>query len=283
MTKYQYDPFGQLIGQDGKTNTNYLYTNQEYDQESELYYYNARYYNPRLGRFISRDPFLGRDGDSVSRNGYSYVKNNPLKYVDPSGEFEECSVYDQPEKYLGKTIGQWNDTIESAQENLNFVGDLLTFGMFSNAFDRAEQASQRMIDEGVNFSTVGNTIYQVGMGTVGAGGGALMTGMTAGELKLMATPFFATKAIEQESKIIAPQGYKFTQNKYSPNFSNYPESTFQFKGQPVENVVSGLKSGKINPTQLPIDYIERNGTKNILNTRSTVANSLAGTEPVFVD
>src|SRR3989339_725098 len=44
ITKYQYDPFGQLIGQDGKTNTNYLYTNQEYDQESELYYYNARYY-----------------------------------------------------------------------------------------------------------------------------------------------------------------------------------------------------------------------------------------------
>ena len=81
--------FGQLIGQDGKSTTNYLYTNQEYDQESELYYYNARYYNPRLGKFISRYPFLVRDGDTLSRNGYTYVKNNPLKYVDPSGGVEE--------------------------------------------------------------------------------------------------------------------------------------------------------------------------------------------------
>lgn len=95
VTKYEYDPFGQLIGQDGFTNTNYLYTGQEYDQESDLYYYNARYYNPRLGRFITRDPYLGRDGDTLSRNGYTYVKNNPLKYVDPSGEVEEQSVYDK--------------------------------------------------------------------------------------------------------------------------------------------------------------------------------------------
>ena len=71
---------------DDTQNTKYLYTGQEFDQESELYYYNARYYNPLIGRFISLDPILGRDGDVLSRNGYIYVKNNPLKYVDPSGE-----------------------------------------------------------------------------------------------------------------------------------------------------------------------------------------------------
>lgn len=94
VTKYEYDPFGQLIGQDGISNTNYLYTGQEYDQESDLYYYNARYYNPRLGRFISRDPYLGRDGDSLSRNGYTYVKNNPLKYVDPTGQIDLDTMWE---------------------------------------------------------------------------------------------------------------------------------------------------------------------------------------------
>ena len=90
--QYDYDPFGNLIGSDSTESTKYLFTGQEYDNESDLYYYNARYYNPVIGRFISRDPVLGRDGDSLSRNGYIYVKNNPLKYVDPSGEEEETML-----------------------------------------------------------------------------------------------------------------------------------------------------------------------------------------------
>jgi RHS repeat-associated protein len=122
VTKYQYDPFGQLIGQDGKTNTNYLYTNQEYDQESELYYYNARYYNPRLGRFISRDPYLGRDGDTLSRNGYTYVKNNPLKYVDPSGETEQENVFD---KFANQGICGVNMSCETTK-NQNYFNSLPT-------------------------------------------------------------------------------------------------------------------------------------------------------------
>jgi|GEM_PF-5710559 len=93
VQQYEYDPFGQIIGQAGlndTSDTNYTYTNQEWDTESELYYYNARYYNPALGRFISRDTVLGQDGDILSRNLYIYVKNNPLKYVDPSGETTEA-------------------------------------------------------------------------------------------------------------------------------------------------------------------------------------------------
>ncbi len=82
VKEYDYDPFGQFIGASGLAETNYLFTGQEYDAESELYYYNARYYppamtcrqacragNPALGRFISCDPMLDRDGDVLSRNG----------------------------------------------------------------------------------------------------------------------------------------------------------------------------------------------------------------------
>ncbi|MFH1789706.1 MAG: RHS repeat-associated core domain-containing protein, partial [bacterium] len=82
--QYEYDPFGVIIGgllnTDDSQNTNYLFTGQEYDQESELYYYNARYYNPITGRFISLDPVLGHIGNVLSGNSYIYANNNPLKY-----------------------------------------------------------------------------------------------------------------------------------------------------------------------------------------------------------
>lgn len=91
VQQFDYDPFGALIGNvsaaglSAESQSRYLYTNQEFDVESNLYYYNARYYNPVIGRFISRDIIPGNIGDTLSRNAYIYVKNNPLRYTDPSG------------------------------------------------------------------------------------------------------------------------------------------------------------------------------------------------------
>jgi RHS repeat-associated protein len=50
-----------------------------------LYFYNARYYDPAIGRFISADSIIPHFGDSQSLNRYSYCLNNPLKYIDPNG------------------------------------------------------------------------------------------------------------------------------------------------------------------------------------------------------
>jgi len=55
------------------------------DPESGLYYYGARYYDPELARFISPDPIVPSPGDPQSLNRYSYVLNNPVKYIDPTG------------------------------------------------------------------------------------------------------------------------------------------------------------------------------------------------------
>lgn len=45
----------------------------------------ARYYDPEIGRFISRDSYHGNEDDPQSLNHYSYTKNNPVMYVDPDG------------------------------------------------------------------------------------------------------------------------------------------------------------------------------------------------------
>ncbi|MHC4463932.1 MAG: RHS repeat-associated core domain-containing protein [Planctomycetota bacterium] len=59
-----------------------MFTGRRFDIETGLYYYRARYYNPHIGRFMQTDPVGYADGI----NWYLYVKNNPLAYVDPSGQ-----------------------------------------------------------------------------------------------------------------------------------------------------------------------------------------------------
>ncbi|MBU6999060.1 MAG: RHS repeat-associated core domain-containing protein, partial [Theionarchaea archaeon] len=65
---------------------NFLFTGKEKDS-SGLHYYGARYYDSSLGRFITRDMYLGESEDPQSLNRYTYCKNNPLKYRDQWGNF----------------------------------------------------------------------------------------------------------------------------------------------------------------------------------------------------
>ena len=84
----EYKPFGGFRVALDSTVTNYRFTDQEFDPESNLYYYDARYYDPIIGRFVSADTVIPDYTDPQSLNRYSYVKNNPLMYVDPTGHLE---------------------------------------------------------------------------------------------------------------------------------------------------------------------------------------------------
>jgi RHS repeat-associated protein len=78
-----YDPFGNPLA--GAATAGYAFTGREWDPETSLYYYRARYYDPSVGRFLSEDP-LPDPGFSL----YAYVHNNPVGSIDPSGEEEIC-------------------------------------------------------------------------------------------------------------------------------------------------------------------------------------------------
>ena len=60
----------------------FTFTGREWDKETGLYYYRARYYDAKVGRFVSKDP-IGLAGGDI--NLYSYVGNNPVNFVDPWG------------------------------------------------------------------------------------------------------------------------------------------------------------------------------------------------------
>ncbi|NLY75935.1 MAG: hypothetical protein GX075_11645 [Firmicutes bacterium] len=76
-----YLAFGKQYTKDGDFEELHSFTGKEYDPDTGLHYYNARWYDADLGRFISEDPV----GDPNNPNLYSYGANNPLRFRDPSG------------------------------------------------------------------------------------------------------------------------------------------------------------------------------------------------------
>ena len=83
---YQYDAFGNTdIVAGADFDQEICYTGQVYDRNTGLYYYNARFYNPEDGRFITQDTYRGESKEPDTLHLYAYCANNPVNYVDPSG------------------------------------------------------------------------------------------------------------------------------------------------------------------------------------------------------
>ena len=78
---YAYDSFGNMTAT-GSVSQLFTYTGREYDSETGMYFYRARYYDPKVGRFVTKDP-IGFDGGDY--NLYNYVGANPVSWVDPWG------------------------------------------------------------------------------------------------------------------------------------------------------------------------------------------------------
>lgn len=74
-----YDSFGNPSA--GGNLTRYTYTGREFDSDTGLYYYRARWYDPRVGRFISEDPI----GFAGGVNAYDYANSSPVNAIDPLG------------------------------------------------------------------------------------------------------------------------------------------------------------------------------------------------------
>jgi len=79
-----YMPYGDVI--EGGEESRYGYTSKEKDTDTELMYYEARYYDPFLRHFIQPDNVIADVYNPQNLNTYSYVLNNPYKYVDPGGD-----------------------------------------------------------------------------------------------------------------------------------------------------------------------------------------------------
>ena len=120
----EYVPFGEVFVEERNNiwNTPYLFNAKEFDEETGLYYYGARYYDPKVSLWISPDPIQEKYPNTST---YCYTHNNPIVYHDPNGKDAILIVYpdysinicNTPEiniPYIGK--------IPKQKININSVG-----------------------------------------------------------------------------------------------------------------------------------------------------------------
>lgn len=143
---YKYDAFGVEKNIDENDTNAFRYCGEYYDKETATVYLRARNYNPGTGRFISRDSYLGRRSDPLSLNLYTYCRNNPLRYIDPSGhDAVEAAAfkYNNPRpthinsawdaKQLQKWDNKFNDLLNSAPK-INSQYDVTLYNNLRNKF-----------------------------------------------------------------------------------------------------------------------------------------------------
>jgi RHS repeat-associated protein len=90
---YAYEAFGEIIKQLGNTQNSYLFAGEQRDPNLGLDYLRARYYDPKIGRFVTRDTFEGALLIPISLNKYLYANANPIKYIDSSGNFSSLAEF----------------------------------------------------------------------------------------------------------------------------------------------------------------------------------------------
>lgn len=292
--QYEYEPFGQIIGavyvpgQESK----YLFTGQEFDPESELYYYNARYYNPALGRFISRDPVLGESGNYLSYNNYIYALNNPLRYVDPDGQeakkiidFINSDGFQLPLGFGAQfSDAAWN-TLEGASNLFWHPIDSLKNAVngISNFYQNAFEDAKSLYNEGwanisADLKSESQQMY-INYKNLSAYDKGRLFGYAT---EKVAETFLMVKGLSalKGAAVADLDGAVFAQRTYSNAFS--VEGVQIYTGKvgtainTVDDLTAALKANKITPSQLPIDYIVRDGNKIMLNTRTAQALERAG-------
>ena len=85
-----YTAWGELRYTTGDTAIRYRFTGQREEVALGLYDYNARWYDPRLGRFVQADSIVAGAGNPLAWDRYAYTFNNPVRYNDPSGHNPQC-------------------------------------------------------------------------------------------------------------------------------------------------------------------------------------------------
>ena len=91
VAESRYLPYGQERWAEGTLPTDFTFTGQR-GSDFGLMDYRARFYSPLLGRFVSPDTIVPEPTSSGGFNRYRYTRNNPLKYVDPSGHHIEMGA-----------------------------------------------------------------------------------------------------------------------------------------------------------------------------------------------
>jgi RHS repeat-associated protein len=82
---YEYDSFGNEVNPDKQDDNPFRYCGEYYDKETKEIYLRARYYQPAVGRFLTRDTYTGEEDEPLTLHLYTYCANDGVNAWDPSG------------------------------------------------------------------------------------------------------------------------------------------------------------------------------------------------------
>ncbi len=126
--EYTYDAFGNEKNIDANDSNPFRYCGEYFDKETGDIYLRTRYYNPEIGRFITEDNFTGNTNDSLSLNLYTYCENNPIMFVDPTGNWKEGDgnlSYNAQRELLKLTYDYYNTNNTDKRVAIGLKADLI--------------------------------------------------------------------------------------------------------------------------------------------------------------
>ncbi len=166
VVSYEYDGFGNITKEAGTVLTGdgkllkdanpFKYSSYIFDDETGYYYLNARYYDPKIGRFISKDSFKDHFDTPIHQNVYLYCLNNPVNFYDPSG-------------YILLNINSTGNDVVNIQAKLVILGHLdmtnTEYGFYgSRTYEAVKefQKSKDLVEDGIVGNNTWNELIKQG-------------------------------------------------------------------------------------------------------------------------
>ena len=124
VSKTLFHPWGTTRYSQGTNPTDNAYTGQMH--EGDIYFYNARWYDPQLGRFMQADTSVPADIQGIQAfDRFAYVNNNPMNYVDPGGDFAITTAI-LIGVGVGALVGYGGQVIHNLNNDMSFKEALTT-------------------------------------------------------------------------------------------------------------------------------------------------------------
>ena len=268
--KFTYSAYGKVTHVSGSNAYLASFTGKEYDATGYIYF-NARYYDPETGRFLSEDAL--KDG----LNFYSYAANNPLRFVDPSGLWVNFAIgagvgfvtSSFQEVVMNKDVGQsWGsavkETFSSGKSRAVIVASTAIGALTSGSSALATQSAIGAIRRGAMLVTTQTSAQIIAktaaINATGAAVGAVTTDVVTKEIKgqsqdvsetlskaggsalfSMGMSTLSQAAIATQSMKNAGGFHSYTTGDPLPPETVMPEWSTGF-GSAFENVVPGIKT-----------------------------------------
>jgi RHS repeat-associated protein len=185
-----YDAFGNIASRSGQSANKFGYTGHQMDQETGLIYFQARYYDPQTGRFITQDPYEGDWNTPLSLHHYLYAYGNPTTYIDLHGYESISANIDKAAEGCGAWSCAGYALAKGAIAGLTF-GFTVVHDPVRDQYDEGKITGAQYVKRGIGGGAAMVAVNAAGVAVGGAGGtaatvsgtmvrGALTGGLTSG-------------------------------------------------------------------------------------------------------